>query len=313
MTILIKENERYTYGCEVYVKSKHDKNFKIPMKEVVDIILKQYRHIIYKRNRGNLAYRLLRANLYKKQYLVLFFQCSNLEGSDPAFANLTTGKSRIIRKNQGEGIACSAHLIIDLKSDSSAYPNRFNAILEDMQGLSRSTIRDYLNHAVCHLKIQDQQDENKVHQPEFEITFLAKNNFKTQLKDGKITSIIAFREEIKQSLSLDDDHTEIQYKEVHRLDFKPPSLLSNPLGYLAHIAQFSHENGYSRLKITHEKEHRQQSADYETKDNLDYEEVIQDLAITPFIAKKKIQLDKPINVCDHKWHSELIRKMLKQL
>ncbi|MCW9731943.1 hypothetical protein L5B97_00305 [Avibacterium sp. 20-15] len=313
MTILIKENERYTYGCEVYVKSKNDENFKIPMAEVVNIILKQYRLITYKKNRGNLAYRLLKASLYKEQYLILFFQFSNLDGSDPAFANLTTGKSRIIRKNQGEGVACSAHFIIDLKSDSPQYPNRFNAILEDMQGLSRSAIRGYLNHVVRNLKIQDQQDKNKIHQPKFDITFLAKNDFQTQLKEGKITSIIAFREEIRQSFSLDDEDTKIEYKEVHRLDFKPPSMLSNPLHYLANIAQFSHNEGYGRLKITHEKEHRQQSADYQIKDSLNDEEVIQDISITPFIAKKKVQLDKPINVCDYKWHSELIRKMLNQL
>ncbi|MBF0785740.1 hypothetical protein E4T80_09745 [Muribacter muris] len=318
MSILYSDDRRFTYSCEVKISSKDDISFYIPISEIVNYLKANFKQIVYKRDNGNSIYRILQAKLIQDRYLVLFLQYINRNASDPAFADTITGKSRIVKKNTNEGGACAAHLVIDTNTLNTLFPNCFTASLEEMQGLSRGAVEDLLNYAIRNIAYQDPNDKNKTHKPQINITFLAANNFEEQLVTGKIKSVTAFKYEAFQSGALDpdeDEETRIQYKETHRLEFGKVNtgIINETFNKLAKLAKFSKSKGYDRLKVTHEVDHKTQSSDYnlDKVEQLTNEQTAQDIRVSPFAMKQRILLDKPIYLCDHKWHSELIRKMIE--
>lgn len=311
MSILINETERYITHCEFKIHSAKDSNFIFDIQDFVQFILNNYWKKPYFLNHKTEAYRILRARLINNRYLIIFMQYTNQNASDPAFARLQNGKSRIVRKNIGEGVACSAHLVID--TQNTTIPNRFNAILEDMQGLSRKKICALLNHILSTYKIQDPNNKKITHRPLPILTFYAKNNFEEQLSSGQLEEAVAYKEELQLSPTMDDDAMTISYKEINTLKFKIPSSISSSIKAVAQIAKISREKGYSKIKITHKENKKEQSADYILKNNMDYETMLEDIRLTPFISKKRIELANPIGICNHKWNSQLIRSMIDSL
>lgn len=317
MSILYRDDKRFVYSCEVKIESKSDNTFQFPISEIITYLKQKYRTIVYKRSNQELIYRILKVSLIQDRYLVLFMQHVNKNASDPAFADLMTGKSRLVKKQPTEGGACSAHLVIDTQVANPLFPNQYKACLEEMQGLSKGAVEDLLNFAIRPIAYQDPNSENVKHSPRIALTFFASNTFEDQFKQGKIHSITAFRNESIQSEELDSDEYRIDYRETHRLEFKPVGLgmIDTAFNKIAMIAQFAQSKGYDRLKVTHESDHKQQSSDYDLQDieDLSIEQTAQDIRLSPFAMKTPIQLARPIHLCDYKWHSELIKQMIKTL
>lgn len=311
MSILIKENERYIANCEFKLYSSIGDNLEFNINEFTQYILNNYWKQTYFLHKKTSAYRILRAKLIQNRYLVIYMQYSNSLAANPAFANLIDGKSRIIAKGKDEGIACSAHLVID--TTPTDIPNRFKAVLEDMQGLSSKTVCNLINHIVRNYKIQDPNNKGKFYRPYVNLTFLAKNNFEEQLNEGKIDNIVAFRETTKLSSALDDDNEVIKYKEIHRLEFSKPSFTDNPIDYIARVTGIAQDKGFNRLKITHKSNNKTQSANYEFDKNMDYEELYEDIRLSPFVSKELVTLSKALGICNHRWSSQIIRAMVKSI
>lgn len=311
MSILIKENERYIANCEFSLRSNSDINFHFNITEFAKFILNNYWKETYFRNHNKSSYRILRAKLIKSRYLVMYMQYSNGNAANPAFANLKNGKSRIVKKGIDEGVACSAHIVIDITPTD--IPNTFNAVLEDMQGLNRVMICKLINYIARNYKVQDPNDSKKSHKPIVNLEFFAKNNFEKQLMDGQLDTIIAYKENSIQSSEMDKDHT-IQFKEVHKLEFAKPTLLTNPISYIATSARIAKEKGFSTLKITHKEHNKEQSGRYDLPENeMSYDQLYEDIRLHPFISKQCVLLDKPRGICHHTWDSDFIRSMINAL
>lgn len=311
MSILINENERYISNCEFKIESVSDRNFEFNINDFVNFILNNYWKNPYFRKRKTEAFRILRAKLVDSRYLVLFLQYTNAKASDPAFAKLDSGKSRIVKKASGEGVACSAHLVIN--TQSTDIPNRYNAVLEDMQGLSCRSICDLLNHILRTYKVQDPNEEKKAHRPRTTLTFFAKNNFEEQLSDGELEAVIAYKEELKKSKVMDEPDT-ISYKETHSLTFTKPGIIFKPIEYIAKAAKIAKKEGFRKIKITHKANNKEQSTNYAVPEqDMNDQDMLEDIRLSPFVSKTLISLTKPIGICNQKWHSEIIREMIKNL
>ena len=316
MSILTSENKRYISSCEFKIISQKDKNFIFNIDDVINHLIRSYQNNVYYRNGKKSAYRILKAKVIADKYLIIFMQYANKAASDPAFANTINGKSRVIKKNNDEGVACSGHLVINIKDYDPLIKNQFNAYFEDVQGLRRNMVCCLLNHILSKFKVQDPKEDQKIHVPHIELTYYASNTFEEQLNSGKIESIVAYKENISHSCSLDDDNDNIQYKEIHKLEFKTPlkQQLSSPFDLIKKVLGISKELGFNKIKITHESEKKKQSANYsmdEKEPSVD--EVIKDMRLAPFISKEPITLTNSLSMCECKWSSELIREMIKRL
>ncbi len=314
MSVLVTETDRFVHSCEFKLESSIDLQFQFPITEFTKHTIGHYKSFLYKREKGTFIYRILDAKLLANRYLVIFFQFTNKKSADPAFARIDNGQSRIVQKAPNEGGACTNHLVIDTQPIQGGH-NTYNAILESMQGLSRTTICDILNALIRTIKYQDPDDKNVTHTPKVSLRFLAKMNFEQQLKEGKVKTIVAYKDSVKKSTMLDDDSMSIEYKQVSTLEFSKPSAMSMIFDSLARISKFSKEQGYNRIKITHEKNKITQSSDYYLDDIEDknYQETADDIRLAPFTERYKIELNLPIKICDSKYHSELVNKMISHL
>lgn len=81
--------------------------------------------------------------------LTMLFQLADQKVADPSFAHLKTGKARRVKKNQDEGGAVTAHVVIDLNPDvegqakGSTY--QYRMMIEEVPRLSRLHITSLLH------------------------------------------------------------------------------------------------------------------------------------------------------------------------
>jgi hypothetical protein len=74
----------------------------------------------------------------------LLISCSDKDGRDAIFADLSTFKRRRLKKRDGEGVGSSAHPVIALAHEPTA-PMLHPAVLEEASGLNRDRVEKFLN------------------------------------------------------------------------------------------------------------------------------------------------------------------------
>ncbi|WP_238331000.1 hypothetical protein, partial [Mannheimia haemolytica] len=55
------------------------------------------------------------------------------------------------------------------------------------------------------------------------------------------------------------------------------------------------------------------SANYKFDNSKDYNELYEDIRLSPFISKELITLSRPLGICNHRWDSQIIREMVKSI
>lgn len=78
-------------------------------------------------------------------FLVLLLNYADVNLSDPAFEHLETGSIRVEEKRDGEGIAVSTHLAIDLRSRTPGFAAH-RVVLEDVTGIGRTKLQPFLTY-----------------------------------------------------------------------------------------------------------------------------------------------------------------------
>lgn len=125
------------------------------------------------------------------EVLVLLFNYSDKNISDPAFENLETGDLRIEPKLEGEGVAVSAHMAIDLRP-TAAGVSSYRAVLEDATGIGRSKIQPFLTYLFRKgARIQWAGPDGKVRKcrPIFEILGRQSDTLRNDLQEGRLSMI----------------------------------------------------------------------------------------------------------------------------
>lgn len=131
---------------------------------------------------------------YKKneKVIVLLLQYADTNVTDPAFSELETGKLRVEPKLAGEGIAVSAHVVINLAPhDSLKQCYRF--LLEEVPGLGRSTLSPFIKSELKEIsknlfefKDKDDNSKTKKYLPSAEILGTPTQKLTEELEDGCI-------------------------------------------------------------------------------------------------------------------------------
>lgn len=131
---------------------------------------------------------------FEGQYFVMLISASNTRLSDPSFEHITNGEFRTEEKQEGEGIAYSAHLIIDKLSISPA--GYYSMCLEKITGLGSSVISPFLN-AIFKTAYESFQPiptfefngSERQYRPLVEIVGDLSENLAAQLSRGRLTGV----------------------------------------------------------------------------------------------------------------------------
>lgn len=134
--------------------------------------------------------------------LVLFFQASDADGTNPAFLKPTTGKIRIVEPEAGEANAYSAHMVIGPMRRQGVY----RAALERMPSLSRSAVIRFLNKLI-RIAIEaekhqwvfvDPERNERTYRPRLDSTLQMSRQLSDDLNENVISAIELVGEQIEK-------------------------------------------------------------------------------------------------------------------
>ncbi|MCR5874754.1 hypothetical protein LRS10_11605 [Phenylobacterium sp. J426] len=123
--------------------------------------------------------------------LILLFNYSDKNISDPVFENLETGDLRTEPKLEGEGVAVSAHMVVDLRPVQAGV-SAYRAVLEDAPGIGRSKIEPFLTYLYrIASRIQFAAPDGRVKRcrPLFEMSGRQSETLRNDLQNGRLSMI----------------------------------------------------------------------------------------------------------------------------
>lgn len=319
MSMILNDYERYIVECEIEINSTPDDAPNIPMYEIIPFIKNIKSTDVYLRNNETSSFSVVETKYLddEERYFAILFQHANGRASDPAFAELKTGKSRTVRKQYGEGVAVSCHLIIDTQSFNKLHPNKYSAILEEVPGLTKGMIADILTYFLrenTNFSFLRKLENNKEisYRPILKIDYLASHSFAESFKTGYLCGITATRT-LKDTSELDEIGADV-IREERLIIYTPKSIRDRALNIIAKVIPLAKERGFSRLRISRYENKRKTTTSYDIPDNINsYEETVQSISEAQFAVREKINLSSQIETCQNCIHTELSSKMLKIL
>ncbi|WP_373819099.1 hypothetical protein [Glaesserella sp.] len=317
MSIILNEYERYLIECELSITPYPEDagESAITMDDLTTPLQRIKASDVYLLNHQTSSFSIVKTEMIEDRYLMILFQGSNGRASDPAFSKLKTGESRTVKKEQGEGVAVTAHLLIDTQVPDRLFPNKYLAILEEVPGLTRGMVASILTHFTKDLPFSFlRKDSNTMVscRPIFKLDFYASQNFAESFKKGYLCGITATRS--KKFKGMDVNGVEIIEEERLVVKSSNKAMSQKALETIAKVTEIAKEKGYTQLKITRSENNRRTSATYDIPTQLDsYEQTMQDISASTFAKKHKIPLGEPIQSCQNVIHSTLQDKMLTLL
>lgn len=190
---------------------------------------------------------LLEIGTFPDDIAVFLFGATDRGASDPAFRNVDSGESRIVRKEPGEGISYSAHLAIDLRPTSSmGYRTR----LESVPRVSRSAIARLINSTMegdndFHIKHPTGRDVR----PKISFDGDMSAYLLESLKSGKLHRVDFARDQSEEEGAVGDSAmVPIEVTQSFKVRRVLPRSFS-PLKAVQRLRKRASESGYETLRV----------------------------------------------------------------
>ena len=244
--------------------------------------------------------------------LVLFhYTDTNL--SDPAFKNIKSGNVRVAGKNQGEGIAVSAHMLIDLNTLKNQGASKHLALIESVPGISKTVLEKALNAFFFKIIARPQwtfggkpDKQGKPCRPNFSISALAADNLKDGLAHRMLTGIKLITKTPQNDL--DED---VLIPKENQISFKiSKNLGMDSISDLLHrVSRKAKDEGYTILKVQYNDEFKgTKTGTFKSLDEEDLER-----AEGVFCKRAKIYFQTPIEQCQENVHRDMFNKLVLML
>lgn len=306
--MLLGDNERFIIKCDVDLEpfpkdapSMHLKNCIPTLKKLV-----KNETAFYEVNKGNSVIRLIDIQEYPADYRFLF-QYANREASDPAFANLKTGESRIAKKKDDEGLGATLHMVVSKQPKNKAFPNTYTAVIEEVPGITRALLSQALTFFFKHCGFTFKKPDGKNDlqcRPIVSIDFHASSTLEKTLSTGYLAGITAVRKVAKNSLDeeglvrIDEEILKISTK--FRRGEEAVKAVKTAYDKLRGL-------GYGTMRITYKDANKRTGSD---NFSLKTDRSLQELATAQLAQRDKASLATAIAVCQEKMHGELVGKMI---
>lgn len=306
--MLLGDNERFIIKCDVDLDPHPKEAPSMLLRNCMPTLfeLKKNNEAYYEINKGRSVIRLVDVKETTTDYRLLF-QYANRDVSDPAFANLKTGESRIAKKDEDEGLGATLHMVIEKNAKNESFPNTYAAVIEEVPGITRALLSQALTAFFKHCGFTFQKPDGKkdlVCRPIVNIDFHASSTLEKTLTTGYLAGITAVRKAAKNSL---DEEGLIQVdEEILKITTK----YRRGEGAVKAVKQAYDKlrgMGYGTMRITYKDANRRTGSD---SFNLNTDRSLKELATAQLAQRDKAILATSIDVCQEEMHSELLGKML---
>ena len=242
---------------------------------------------------------------------VILFHYTDTNITDPAFKNMKSGIVRVEGKTLDEGIAVSAHLVINLDTINDSRDSVHLALLEVVPGLSKTLVERALTglfngiikRPTWTVKDKEKKDKSSKCRPSFHFNNLASESLTDGLKSRRLNLITLLTNEPDSD---DFDEDELIVKES-QISFAVGGNLTDEAKeqLIYKISKKAKKKGYSTLKVNYDDDCRGTKTG--TFRSLD-EEAIKH-AIGVFTKRSKISTSSKMFQCQEDLHSELVLKV----
>lgn len=305
--MLLGDNERFIIKCDVDLEPFPKEAPSMLLRNCIPTLfnLRKKAEAFYEINKGRSVIRLVDVQETPSDYRLLF-QYANRDASDPAFANLKTGESRIAKKDVDEGLGATLHMVIEKNAKNESFPNTYTAVIEEVPGITRSLLSQALTAFFKQCGFTFKKPEGKkdlVCRPIVNIDFHASSTLEKTLSTGYLSGITAVRKVAKNSL---DEEGLIRIdEEILKISTK----VKRGEGAVKAVKQAYDKlrgMGYGTMRITYKDANRRTGSD---SFSLSTDRSLKELATAQLALRDKAILATSIDVCQDKMHSELLGKM----
>ncbi|MGL1150610.1 hypothetical protein ACSTLH_13740 [Vibrio parahaemolyticus] len=267
---------------------------------------------VYKLRNDTAALHLHKVKVDKKRRLLtclLHYTDKNI--SDPAFKHLRSGAVRTAKKETGEGIAVSAHLIILLEPILTSKDNAHLCVLETVPGIPKSLLEKAFN-AYFNGLIKGngwvKKGTNKAVRPSFSFSHLACDSLTSGLKTRRLTGVTLLSKSLDHNDDFDEDGLSIKESQV---SFAVGESLTQELTktMLHSISKKARARGYTTLKVRYYDTY--QGTKTGTFHSLDEDTI--ERAAGVFSKRGRVYVEDKIEQCQDLIHHELSVKMQRSL
>ena len=309
--MLLGDNERFIIKCDIdlepYPKEAPSMLLRNCIPTLFELMKKE--EAFYEVNKGRSVIRLVEVKETQSDYRLLF-QYANRDVSDPAFANLKTGKSRIAKKDDDEGLGATLHMVVEKNAKNEHFPNTYTAVIEEVPGITRALLSQaltaFFKHCGFTFKKPDGKNDLKC-RPIVDIDFHASSTLEKTLSTGYLSGITAIRKVSKDAL--DEDALIRVEEEILKISTK----FKRGEAAVKAVKQAYDKlrgMGYGTMRITYKDANRRTGTD---SFNLNADRTLKELATAQLAQREKAILAETIDICQEKMHTELLGKMVNFL
>lgn len=240
----------------------------------------------------------------QNEILFILFAYSDKNVTDPVFENLDTGDLRTEPKLDGEGVAVSAHMAIDLRPIGQGVSS-YKAVLEDVPGIGRSKIAPFMTYLFRQVpKAQWAAPDGSVKscRPLFEINGRMSDTLRNDLEGGRLSMIELVQHHVEGD-AFDEEGAIVEQVRSLKLSIAPQGIGENPIDFVNRIRGRARDMGYPNMKIrwTHG---RQKSAEFGT--------AREDAGDVLVFKTTQMRSEDPLSQCDEEIR-EFSRNSLREL
>lgn len=220
-------------------------------------------------------------------FLLLAYADKNV--TDPVFENLDSGELRTEPKLEGEGVAVSAHMAIDLRPVRGGVSS-YRAVLEDVPGIGRSKIAPFLTFLWRQApKIQWAAPDGTVKncRPQFDIDGRMSDTLRNDLRDGRLSMIELVQHHVDGD-GFDEEGAIVEQVRTIKLSVAQ-GIDEQAIDLINRVRGRARELGYPNMKVrwTHG---RQKTAEFGT--------AREDAGDVLVFRTTEIRSDAPLSQCD---------------
>ncbi|EGH9933087.1 hypothetical protein IFO16_000594 [Salmonella enterica] len=311
--MLLGDFDRYVVECEMELMRAPKDAPHMPVLDVMKAVKKLFssKKAIYSIENGKSTVRIVDMSINENDgCTTILLQYANSNASDPHFANKKTGASRKANREKDEAPAVTSHICIKHASrDKNLFPDLYKVMIEEVPGLTKSLIASALTWMVAESTdysfMRDDGKKSREIQcrPIISISPYASKTLKESLSTGVLTGMTAVR--YKNNKQLDEDGDIIIIQESMVLSFENTTG-QKAIGLVKKASDLVRGMQYSDLKLTRRDKNKRTHSD---EIDVSYEKSIEDIADTIFAEKEKIIVNKQIEMCEKKIHTQLAGKM----
>ncbi|MDS1715696.1 hypothetical protein [Escherichia coli] len=302
------DNERFIIKCDVDLEPYPKEAPSMLLRNCIPTLFEliKQKEAFYEINKGRSVIRLVDIKETAYDYRLLF-QYANRDASDPAFANLKTGETRIAKKKEDEGLGATLHMVIEKYAKNEYFPNIYTAVIEEVPGFTRALLSQALTAFFKHCGFTFKKPDGKkdlICRPIVNIEFHASSTLEKTLSTGYLAGITATRKVTKNSL--DEEGLISVDEEILKISTK----VKRGEGAVKAVKRAYDKlrgMGYGSMRITYKDANRRTGSD---SFNLSADRSLKELATAQLAQREKAILATNIEVCQKEMHQELLGKMV---